>query len=137
MSRELDPREIQYGTLPARYREQMQAYIERGVRPAAFIQAVLDGDLFGAYNLAGPLPESGAADMMTVIGWVDGQCPVKAFGTVGAVERWIKYRGLLGMERERRQQEAQAYKDRVADIGGPQNIGPVRAFMAVISGRKA
>lgn len=133
MDREIQAHEVQYQTLPAKYREEMRAYIERGVRPGPFIQRVLDGDLYGAYQLSGPLPETPSNDLTTVTGWVFGQCPIKAFGTIGAVESWIALRGLQGADIKRRQQErdAQDYRDRMLDAGGADNV---RAFMGVIQG---
>jgi len=139
MNREIDPREIQYGTLPEQYRDQMRAYIERGERPGSFIQHVLDGDLFGAFNLSGNLPEEPGSDLITVTGWVSGQCPVKAYGNIGAVEVWIASRGLTGLEAKRRQQEreAQEYKDWVQDIGGAQNASTFSSVIQGLFGRKA
>jgi hypothetical protein len=57
MSREIEAREVQYTTLPEQYRAQMRAYIESGTRPEPFIQAVLDGNLYNAFNLSGHIPE--------------------------------------------------------------------------------
>jgi hypothetical protein len=130
MSREFDPRDIQWHNLPEQYEDEMRAYIMIGARPSPFIQRVLDGDLFNAYELSGPLPETPSQDLITVTGWVNGQCPKEAFGSIGAVECWIRGKGLAGMDAKRRADErtAQDYKDRMLDAGGAQNV---RAFMKV------
>lgn len=138
MKHEISASEVQYDTLPAKYREEMRAYIERGERPGSFIQAVLDGNLYNAFNLSGHLPEEPHSDLAHVTGWVCGQCPVKAFGTISAVEGWISDRGLRGLEAKRRKQERDAtiYKDRMLDIGGAENVKSFLGFIGAITGRR-
>ena len=137
MKREIQAREVQYQSLPEQYRAEMRAYIERGERPGPFVQAVLDGNLYTAFNLSGHLPEEPHSDLAIVTGWVCGQCPLKAYGNVSAVEAWITAHGLNGLEAKRRQHErnAQDYRDRMLDLGGAQNVKSFMGFLSSITGR--
>jgi hypothetical protein len=139
MDREIQAHEVQYQTLPEKYRQDMKDYIERGVRPSPFLQRVLDGDLFAAYQLSGDLPETPSQDLITVTGWVDGQCPKEAFGTIGAVECWIRDKGLAGKDAKRRADErfAQVYKDRMLDAGGADNVLAFMGLTSIVTGRNA
>jgi hypothetical protein len=75
-----------------------------------------------------------------VVGWVYGQCPVKAYGNVSAVEVWIAaggLSGLSGLEAKRRQQErdAQIYRERMADVGGSKNAQAFFRYISTLGGR--
>ncbi len=139
MSRTFDPSSIQWHTLPEEYQAEMKAYVMDGERPSPFISRVLDGDLFGAFELSGAVPECPGPHMLRVVGWVNGQLPEDSFGNIYTVEKWITQRGMKGKDAKRREQarKAQEYKDRMLDAGGAQNVSAFMKVRALVTGRAA
>jgi len=123
-----------YAALPAEYRAEMQAYIEDGCRPSPLMEAICSGDLWAAFDLSGPIPEHPSPHIVSLIGWVAGQCPIKSFGNVGAVQGWITAGGLNGRARLIRRQIAQASAYKAA---AAQNQSAFRAALSVITGGRA
>ncbi len=123
-----------YISLPAEHRLEMRAYVEDGKAPGPLMECILMGDLFGAYRLSGVTPEEPSKQLLSLIGWVDGQMPCKSFGNVGAVVAWTQSGGLNGKAREIRSQinRANAYK-----AAQRNNRSAIRAALAVITGGRA
>jgi hypothetical protein len=90
-----------YDLLPARFREELKAYIEEGKRPGQFITAVLDNDLKGAYELIDPAGRLGHAElwreMTALMHWLREVAPLGCAGGPTRVEMWIKKGGRSGI----------------------------------------
>jgi hypothetical protein len=144
--REIEAREVQYQTLPVELREQMKAYIERGVRPGPFVQSLLD-DSLGDALMTAEFFEQKRADRIAliekVIGWIHGQCPLKAYGTPSIVDAWCTRGGLFGRTdadfvRQRAERVAarlaELHRERMVAIGGAQNLPAFQRFMRQATG---
>ena len=123
-----------YISLPAEHRLEMRAYVEDGTPPGPLMECILIGDLFGAFKLSGVTPEEPSQQLLSLIGWVDGQMPAKSFGNVGAVVDWTASGGLNGKARKIRSDIALANAYKAAERS---NRNAFRAALAVITGGRA
>lgn len=92
--------EADMSLLPPRLREQMQAYVERGVPPGPFLTALLAGqprEMFHHMTDDRAVdPHTVDADLARLRLFRDRFVPTIAHGTVPAVQRWIRRGGLFG-----------------------------------------
>lgn len=74
-----------YSLLPFAIRKPMQAWIERGEEPGAFLSAVFRNDLVGAVTKADPyhLPR-----LRDIIHWMLSEAPPRCYGAEEAFTRW-------------------------------------------------
>ena len=87
-----------FDMVPARFRDELRAYIENGVRPGQFLVGVLDNDLRTAYECSDPQHLRGHSDLWREMGallvWLKEMAPVESYGAPGKVELWIAKGGL-------------------------------------------
>lgn len=81
--------EIDYVLLPAHLRGGMQRYLEEGMLPGQFLQAVLKNDLAGTFSRADH--ESQAA-LVDIVAWLHMECPGTAWGNEEKMLAWAKER---------------------------------------------
>ena len=81
--------EIDYVLLPAHLRGGMQRYLEEGMLPGQFLQAVLKNDLADAFARADV--ESMQA-MVGIVAWLHMECPGTAWGSEEKIQAWAKER---------------------------------------------
>jgi len=70
-------------------------YIEKGWEPGSFLQAVIENDLSGAASRAD------LANQKCLFEWAQyfyGYAPRTAWGSPQAYDRWVKHKGLEGLE---------------------------------------
>ena len=84
---------IDYALLPEHLRSGMQRYLEDGMLPGGFLQAVLKNDL--AESFARADLESQAA-MFDIVVWLNTECPGTAWGNEEKVKAWTLERGAEG-----------------------------------------
>lgn len=135
-------RDVDYTGLPDKFQREAREYIEFGVRPGPFIEAVLESHLRDALDMAAleAADQPAALELINIVdGWLCGQAPVKCYGSVGAVYKWIEAKGLTGLEQKVKDDVAFAneYKtsqrELAKNLGGAQNIPAYRKFLSVIS----
>ena len=80
--------EPRYELLPAHLRAGMRRYVEQGIRPGSFLQALLEEDYpkLGAYMVNGPYTLQERDNILTFTETL----PAEAWGTPAAVEAWIE-----------------------------------------------
>ena len=86
-----------YGTYPGETVDGTKRWIEDGILPGDFLQAVIRNDLTEAcaradqYNII-LLPE--------IVAWWYGEAPAASWGSPGRVKEWKKFGGQNGIDRE-------------------------------------
>ncbi len=83
--------------LPPHMRGAMQRYIERGIPPGSFLEAVLSNDLMGAYGKA---DDDNRAAMRDYAVFLYSYSPSGCHGSPSKVSNWISGGGLAGREEE-------------------------------------
>jgi hypothetical protein len=100
-------REVQTSPNLARLPEHMHGaiarYIERGIPPGSFLEAVLSNDLKGAVGRADHINRERIGDYVR---FLYNDAPAGCWGSPEAVSDWIKAGGLLGRERASEQSAA-------------------------------
>lgn len=72
--------------IPPAIRAGLARYAECGVRTGACLQAILAGDLFGAFARADPETRDA---MPAIVAYIHGRLPAACHGSEAIVERWI------------------------------------------------
>lgn len=78
---------INYDLLPESLREGMRLYVEHGIRPGSFLEAVLKDTLTGAFSQA---DESNRARMFDIARFLYNEMPMTLWGSRAVVEEWIR-----------------------------------------------
>ncbi len=66
----------------------MRRYVEDGIRPGSFLQAVLENDLVGAFSSA---DEGNTARMKEIASFLYNEMPMRSYGVWGSPEAVSKY----------------------------------------------
>lgn len=74
--------------------ESLKLYVEHGIRPGSFLQAVLENDLEGACNRA---DMQNRKILWTIVNYIYNEIPWGAWHSSMAVNEWIASRGFDGM----------------------------------------
>lgn len=85
---------IDYRRLPEHMRETFRLYIENGIRPGSFTQAVLENDLMGAMGRADDINRVRLFDTCV---FLRSHAPIGCYGSPERYADWIKSGGLRGM----------------------------------------
>lgn len=80
-----------YDKLPEHIRDGMKLYVENGIEPGSFCQAVLCNDLKGAFSRADHINKH---HLPEIVEWLMWECPASAQGSEEQYEAWIKSGGL-------------------------------------------
>ena len=84
---------IDYRTIPTHMQDAARRYIEDGIMPGSFLEAVLANDLLGAITRADHINRallSSYHDFLVTI-------PMSAKGSYEAVHMWCKHNGMRGL----------------------------------------
>ena len=84
---------INYSTLPEHMRDAARLYIEQGIPPGSFLQAVICNDLFGAYRRADDINQAAMRDWVV---FFYNEAPAACFGSEKQYSAWLKHGGILG-----------------------------------------
>lgn len=76
---------VDYGGLPAGLREGMRLWIEQGLLPGHFLQAVLRNDLADAIVRA---DEENLKRLPEIVRWLHNEAPTRCHGEPMTVTRW-------------------------------------------------
>ena len=87
---------INYESLPEGLQDSMMRYIEHGIRPGSFLEAVLTNDLFGALGKADSINRHLLFDICQ---WIYNEAPYSCWGSKERVDAWIAQDGLKGEKR--------------------------------------
>lgn len=85
---------IDYSMLPEHMRDAFRLYIEKGIPPGSFTQAVLSNDLMGAMGRADHINRDRIFDTCAFLA---NYAPIGCFGAPERVQDWIRAGGLIGM----------------------------------------
>lgn len=87
-------REINYSGLPEHMRDAFRLYIEKGIPPGSFTQAVLSNDLMGAMGRADIVNRHA---IFETCAFLANFAPIGCYGSPEHVKDWIAHRGLEGL----------------------------------------
>ena len=87
---------IDYSSLPAHMQPEVRSYIERGVPPCYFLEAVFQNNLVEAFGRA---DTDNTFAMRDYAAFLYGQAPRECWGSKAAVNAWISHNGLAGAEK--------------------------------------
>lgn len=90
---------VSYDKLPEHMREGARLYVEEGVMPGSFLQAVLENNLSESFARA---DEINTANMKAWARWLHNDCPASAWGSITAINKWRQDGGLKGIDRRER-----------------------------------
>lgn len=82
-------------TIPARMMGGLERWIEKGILPGEFLQAVLENNLFAA---AGRADSENMFNLPAYCAFLYNECPSNCFGSPEIVKAWQKHNGLEGMK---------------------------------------
>jgi len=88
--------DIDYSLLPEHIRGGVQRYIENGIRPGDFLQAVISNDLRESFIRA---DDTNIERMYDIICFFYNQAPLNCWGSAEHLAAWMKKGGLLGKEK--------------------------------------
>ena len=91
--------DIDYELLPEHMRGAARRYIETGIPPGSFLQAVICNDLREALGRADHI---NAANMQDIVGFFYNEAPSQCWGSLENMKTWIQLRN---EEREKVEQE--------------------------------
>lgn len=77
---------LDYSGLPEDLQGGMRRYIEQGIEPGSFLEAVLTNDLFGAFGRADLINRHRLYDICR---WVYKEAPYSCWGSKERFEAWI------------------------------------------------
>ena len=99
MTTQLDEEAIQkaHEMLPGYMIGGLMRYINSGIQPGDFLQAVLKNNLMDAFSMA---DETNGRMMREWARWLYNYAPSQSFGSTQRYAEWISHRGLLGTEGE-------------------------------------
>lgn len=83
-----------YSTLPEHMRDGARRYIENGVKPGAFLTAVLCNDLWTASLQAG----DDVTSFRPLALFLSNEAPADCWGSITKVAAWIARGGLAGKD---------------------------------------
>ena len=72
--------------IPERTRESLVLYVEHRIQPGHFLTAVLENDLFGAFNRA---DDENTAAMRHIVAYVYNYLPSGCWGSPRKVSAWL------------------------------------------------
>lgn len=79
----------QYELLPETLRDGVRQYIKYGIKPGAFLTAVIEGDLYEARARADMW---NATRLMQIAKWFADHAPAESFGSPELMAAWMKKR---------------------------------------------
>jgi len=85
------PREINYSILPEHIRGGAKRYIEDGIPPGDFLQAVFEDKLVTSFALA---DETNIERMFDIAKFLYNEAPLDCRGSKENMETWIGHKGL-------------------------------------------
>lgn len=74
-------------SMPVNVEASLQRYVEHGVPPGNFLEAVLANDLM---NACGHADEKNESLLMVIVSYVYNKMPSRCHGSYAAVEKWLK-----------------------------------------------
>lgn len=77
--------------LPERFQHGIELYRDKGVPPGPFLRAVLENDLKRAFMCADHMS---VRQLPGIVSWLYNHFPMNAWGSVEAVDHWIKTKGM-------------------------------------------
>lgn len=86
-----------WGMLPFHMREPLQRYIEDGLEPGGFLQAVLENDLSGAVSRADSTNIHRIPDFVRFLQYY---APAICWGSPELYQSWVKRRGINGINKD-------------------------------------
>lgn len=84
---------INYSTLPEHMRDAARLYIEQGIPPGSFLQAVICNDLYAAFAKA---DHENRKAMLAWVRFFHFEAPAECFGTRADMQAWIARGGMQG-----------------------------------------
>ena len=81
---------INYDLLPEHTRGEVKRYIEHGVPPGDFLQAVLRNNLMEAFMRA---DDTNIARMFDIVSFFYNEAPIDCWGSKENIKKWIKEKG--------------------------------------------
>ena len=84
---------INYSTLPEHMRDAARLYIEKGIPPGSFLQAVICNDLFGAFRRADDINQ---AAMLAWVRFFYNEAPSGCWGSAEHFSDWLDRGGMQG-----------------------------------------
>ena len=88
---------IDYTSLPAHMRDGTRRYVEQGIPPGSFLEAVLCNDLKGAFERADDINRF---MMLQWVRWLVMEAPSVSQGSPEKVASWIRRGGLQGIMKD-------------------------------------
>lgn len=83
----LESMEDSFSYVPEHTRSTLVNYIEKGIPPGSFVQAVLENDLEGAFGRADHI---NAQYIGQIVAWLYNFAPSPCWGSVEKVNAWLK-----------------------------------------------
>jgi len=81
---------INYSKLPEHIRSGAQLYIERGILPETFLQAIIQNDLTESFAL---MPDKiNMNDLFNIVNFFYNEAPFACWGSKERMKKWIKNR---------------------------------------------
>ena len=84
---------IDYSTLPEHMRDAARLYIEKGIPPGSFLQAVICNDLFGAFRRADDINQAAMRDWVV---FFYNEAPGDCWGSEEHFSDWLDRGGMQG-----------------------------------------
>lgn len=91
------PSEINYSLLPEHIRGGVKRYIEQGIRPGDFLQAVISNKLKESFERADDINRY---EMFKIVLFFYNEAPLSCWKSEDSMNRWIKDGGLEGITNE-------------------------------------
>jgi len=98
-------RDINYELLPDYMREGMKLYIEDGIMPGSFLQAVICNDLVGSFAKA---DDVNIEHMKDYANFLYNEMPMDAWGSRGKMEKWVEKKALEAEEDDKNRDVSEA-----------------------------
>jgi hypothetical protein len=86
---------IDYSMLPSHCQEGMKRYIEHGIAPGSFLEAVITNNLVEAFARA---DFTNRQNIERYVAFLWNECPIGAWGSEKVYQEWVKKGGLCGQE---------------------------------------
>jgi len=83
--------DINYNGLPEGLKGGLQRYIEHGIEPGSFLQAVLRNDLMGSFAQA---DIHNRYLLFDIVRWLYNEAPSQCWGSSEKVKAWIEKGGI-------------------------------------------
>jgi hypothetical protein len=97
---------LDYSLIPEHCRGGMRRYIEHGIYPGSFLEAVLCNDLVHAFQTADHI---NVAHMYDYVSFLYNEIPAQAWGSRERIDAWCNAGGAIGLDID------QLIKERVND----------------------